>query len=361
MYDYLIIGQGIAGTTLSYQLLKKGKKVLLVDEKRTDSSSRVAAGLFNPITGRRMIKTWLADNLFPYLHTFYPTLEKELGARFFFPLPVYRPFSTLAIQNHWASQTQNQADKSNKIDFEVLFPPETPFKEIVKDELGGILMKKGGGYVDLTTFLDAYRNWLDAKENLLDEVFDFDNLKIEANHIEYTSQNQRIKAKKIIFCRGFMDAKNPYFDWLPYLLVKGEILTLKFNQNPKPFEALISRSCWIVSNENNLYKTGSTYEHKDLTTKVTQEAKDSMCQRLEKLLQTTDYQVVNQEAGIRPSTLDQRPFIGLHPKFPQLGIFNGLGTKGTSLAPYLADTFCEYLENKGELIAESDILRYWNN
>ena len=66
MYDYLLIGQGIAGTALSYQLLKRGKNVLLIDKKRNDSSSRVAAGLFNPITGRRMIKTWLADKLFPY-------------------------------------------------------------------------------------------------------------------------------------------------------------------------------------------------------------------------------------------------------------------------------------------------------
>ena len=141
--------------------------------------------------------------------------------------------------------------------------------------------------------------------------------------------------------------------------VKGEILTLKFNQNPKPFEALISRSCWIVSNQNNLYKTGSTYEHKDLSNTITEEARNSICQRLEKLLQTTDYQVINQESGIRPSTLDQRPFIGLHPKFPQVGIFNGLGTKGTSLAPYLSEIFCEHLENKTALNPESDILRHW--
>ena len=176
MYDYLIIGQGTAGTTLSYQLLKRGKNVLVLDQKRKDSSSRVAAGLFNPITGRRMIKTWLADSLFSYLHDFYPELEEKLASKFFYPLPIYRPFSTLAIQNHWASQTQNKEDKSNKIDFEVHFPPNTPFKNVVKDELGGILMNKGGGYVDLTTFLDAYRIWLATQNRLIDEVFEFQNL-----------------------------------------------------------------------------------------------------------------------------------------------------------------------------------------
>lgn len=359
MYDYLIVGQGTAGTALSYQLLKRGKKVLVLDQRRTDSSSRVAAGLFNPITGRRMIKTWLADSLFPYLHDFYPELEKKLATKFFYPLPIYRPFSTLAIQNHWASQSHQQDKKSNKINFEVHFPPKTPFAKVVKDELGGILMPKGGGYVDLTTFLDAFRNWLDKRNCLIDEVFSFENFKMEENYIEYKSGNQTIKAKKIIFCRGFVDAKNPYFDWLPYLLVKGEILTVKFKENPKPFDALISRSCWIVANQNNLYKTGSTYEHEDLTSTITEEARKSICQRLEKLLQLTDYQIVNQEAGVRPSTLDQRPFIGLHPKFPQLGIFNGLGTKGTSLAPYLSNIFCDYLDKKGGLTPESDILRYW--
>ena len=71
LYDFLIIGQGLAGSALAYQLLQAGQKVLVIDNQYANSASRVAAGLLNPITGNEMKKTWWADRLFPYLFQFY--------------------------------------------------------------------------------------------------------------------------------------------------------------------------------------------------------------------------------------------------------------------------------------------------
>ena len=64
--DYIIVGQGICGTFLSWNLLKKGKSVLVIDEANPYSSSKVANGVINPVTGRRIVTVWMADELFPF-------------------------------------------------------------------------------------------------------------------------------------------------------------------------------------------------------------------------------------------------------------------------------------------------------
>jgi glycine/D-amino acid oxidase-like deaminating enzyme len=49
----------------------------------------------------------------------------------------------------------------------------------------------------------------------------------------------------------------------------------------------------------------------------------------------------------------------LIPKHPQVGVFNGLGTKGVSLAPYFAHQFAELLVNGSEIEEEVQIGRYF--
>jgi glycine oxidase len=83
-YDYLIIGQGLAGTVLAYQLQKLGRKVAIIDEGVDNTSSRVAAGLANPFTGPKMVKSWKAELLFPYLEQFYKELEAKNRSKIFY-------------------------------------------------------------------------------------------------------------------------------------------------------------------------------------------------------------------------------------------------------------------------------------
>ena len=72
------------------------------------------------------------------------------------------------------------------------------------------------------------------------------------------------------------------------------------------------------------------------------------------------YKIVDQEAGIRPATLDRRPFLGVHPEFERLLMFNGFGTKGVSLMPYFSVKFCDFLSNDKELPEEVNINRYFS-
>ena len=62
MLDYIIVGQGLAGTHLGFELESRGKSIRIIDNNFKNSSSKVAGGMFNPITGRNMVKTWKADD-----------------------------------------------------------------------------------------------------------------------------------------------------------------------------------------------------------------------------------------------------------------------------------------------------------
>ena len=44
-FDFIIVGQGLAGTLLAHDLEEKGNRLLLIDSNESASASRVAAGL----------------------------------------------------------------------------------------------------------------------------------------------------------------------------------------------------------------------------------------------------------------------------------------------------------------------------
>jgi glycine/D-amino acid oxidase-like deaminating enzyme len=72
------------------------------------------------------------------------------------------------------------------------------------------------------------------------------------------------------------------------------------------------------------------------------------------------YRIVDHKASIRPATIERRPFVGLHPANERIGMLNGMGTKGASLAPYFANQLVQHLVNEKPIHSEADILRFKN-
>jgi glycine/D-amino acid oxidase-like deaminating enzyme len=344
-YDYLIIGQGLAGSCMALQLLQADKKILVIDNPHPNTSSMVAAGIFNPITGRKMVKTWKADQLFPYLKTFYSQAEKELKSKFFHQLNIYRPFIDTEVQNEWMGKSASEEHRSyvDKVHLNTNFPDD------LFDQYGGLELKNAG-YVDLPAFINSVRLLLKKKGCYLENKFDEDQLIIENESVTYAS----ITSKKVIICNGDQSAKSKLFGWLPFSLVKGEILEIAV---PKLPAVIYNRGVFILPKGDNICRVGATYDQNDLTLEATDKGKRALIEKLNGVYRSK-YHVVNQVAGIRPASKDRRPFIGIHPKYPTVGIFNGLGAKGVSLAPYFSRQFVELLENNVELDNEVDINRY---
>ena len=348
--DYLIIGQGIAGSVLSYTLMKANQKVLVIDPYTPYSASMAASGVCNPITGRRLVKTWLADDLFPYLHQFYDQLQQELGVKFCYEKEVYRTFDSFKDQNEWsaniASKEWANYSKLEGID-------HTVYRKLIHNAFGG-WETQGARYIQSEVLIKAYRNYLIEKNSYRKDYLGHNELKIEGNGIKWKD----IDARRVIFCEGAYVIANPYFNYLPHRPDKGEWIKIRLKED-LPLENLMKKLVFIIPLGNQEYLVSGTYHKNDLSYEITEKARKELTDKLNKVIKL-DYEIIDQRAGIRSATLDRKPYIGLHPVFPQLGLFNGLGTKGLSLAPYFAKHFYEYLEFDQPLIPEVNITRYQN-
>lgn len=340
---YLIVGQGIAGGVLAHQLYSSGETVMILNHETENTSSNKAAGIFNPITGRKMVKTWLADELFFGLEEYYANLEKVLGARFLYSIPIYRPFYGHEEQNDWAGRSSEAAYKP----FIKAIHPRSRQIPGICDEFGGLELNYSG-YVNLPIMNAALKQFFEYKGLYRSEVFQYHKVEIKEDYVIYNN----IRAEKVVFCEGPGVIDNPFWNTLPFKPVKGEILEIDTNL---PEDLIINRGVFVLP-KNGHFSVGSTYDHQNLNYNPSVNGINSLKERLSKVF-NGDYEVVRETAGIRPATYDRKPFIGFHRNYPMLGIFNGFGTKGVSLVPFFASQLVNYLKGEGEIMSDVDVCR----
>ena len=343
--DYIIIGQGLAGSALAIELLKAGKRIVVIDQPSFNVSTNVAAGLFNPITGNKLAKTWLAEPLFSTLHEFYKDAESMTRKRFLFRMPLYRPFVSGEEQNEWMTKTADEL----KVSMIEHVSSKSAYAGVA-DDFGGLLVGHSG-YVDTKIFMEAARELIRAQGVFMDARFVSSKLEIENDWVQY----ERFRAGKIIFCEGTGVVNNPWFGSLPLKALKGETLLIKCEWNE---HVILNRGVYMVpSGQENRFKIGSTYNWNDKQPGVTDAARIQLEQKLSLLIRIP-FQVERQEWGERPTTPDRRPILGVHPNFKRLVVFNGLGTKGVSLAPYFSRLLIQWMEKGQPLWKEIDVTRF---
>lgn len=343
--DYLIIGQGIAGTLLSHFLIKEGKSITVIDNPQKSASSRIAGGLYNPVVFKRMAKSWKADTLMPFAIDTYGELGERLQVNPLIEKQVLKIFSGEQEIKLW-EQTWQIGDLDNYITGDILF---NPYPEHIYCPFGASVVLNSGA-VEVNVIREAFKKELKASNRFLEEDFELDSLKLSSKGVEYKG----IMAQKIIFCEGYLGNRNSYFDWLPLLQTKGEVLIIEI-EDFEP-EHIVNKNCFILPLGDGLFKVGATFEWEEIDEIPTQKGREELEAKLKVLLKAP-YKIVDQQAGVRPTVKDRRPLIGLHPEHSQIGVFNGLGTKGVMLAPYFAQQFVQYLENGMELLKEVDIRR----
>ena len=347
-YDYLIVGQGIAGTSLAWNLLDRQKKVLVVGSQNMPSSSKVAAGIFNPLTGKKLVKTWMADNLFPYAAEFYGNLEKKLDAKFVHQVPLYRPYRSIEEQNNYLAQT---ADPAIARYVSETTDPDLPLSYI-ENPYGGLKVIQSG-WIDLPLLLEKSRIFFENLGVYVEDLFSTDDVTFFEGSVKWKD----FTFDKVVLCQGAEALNNSFFNWLPFSPVKGQIMEVELENIFKSY--IVNQGIFILPISEKRGRVGATYSWDPLDWNVTEEATEELKGKLNTLL-NIPFKISRQQAGLRPSVKDRRPLVGVHPDHSNLVIFNGLGTKGVTLGPYFANNLVEHLEDDKELNPLVNIKRYFS-
>lgn len=327
----------MAGRNFQLQAIEKGFSTLVINESDKNYSSRIAAGIVNPVTGRYYALSWRADDIFPNLESYYKQWEERLQSTFFTPKKIVRVFSSAGEQNTWLSKANN--------------PKYQPYCTFLNKDIEGLKGQYGvlevnrGGHLNLQAFMRACNKQLPSR----DEFFDYSEIDTHSNVYK------DISYRYLVFCEGFKLNQNPFFDFLPLVPTKGEIIQIKTDLKYQQ-ETYIG-AVFLQHKQDDIWWAGSTYKNHDDTTYKTPEMKANLESRLQRFL-TLDYEVVEHLAGVRPAVKDRRPLLGKHPKSKDVFILNGLGSKGSSLAPLMAADLLNYILDGKPLHPEATIERF---
>lgn len=346
MIDYLIVGCGLAGISFAEQALRHNKTILVIDND-SQSSSKVAGGLYNPVILKRFSEVWEAQSQLVSMNAFYEQLNSKIDRQFDFKKPILRKFFSVEEQNNWFSAS----DKPNLAPFLSTDLHFKAYKGITAPFGYGEVLHTG--YVDTASLLESYRSYLTKNHWFLKESFDYAAIVFEEDVVCYKD----LQAKHIIFAEGFGLHANPYFNQLPLDGTKGELFIIKAPD--LDLDVIVNTSVFILPLGNDLFKVGATYNWKDKTDLPTEEGKAELIERIQEII-SCDFEIVSHFSGVRPTVRDRRPLVGTHAVHKRIHLLNGLGTRGVMLGPAMADALYNAIEHQIPLVKEIDILRFTN-
>jgi glycine/D-amino acid oxidase-like deaminating enzyme len=342
--DFLIVGQGIAGTLLSYELLCAGKSVLVLDNNDTRRSSLVAGAVINPMAGKHWTPSKDADVLITKAISSYHDLERLLSSNILKKTDLY-VFHEQEKEKNLFDEKQQQfpgyfanVDQEEKSDSYF----NAPF---------GLGKIEGLWLIDAMCLLQQWKGYLQQKQAYIQESFDHTALQLHDDKVLYND----IEANKIIFCEGAFAAENPFFKNLPFTRNRGEALLLDIPGLPQ--EHIYHRKLRLVPRSDGLFWCGSNYTWNFKNLHPDEQWKEDAIAELNSWLKLP-FAIKDHIVAQRPTTAGQIPFIGTHPKHKVVAIFNGLGTRGFSSGPYWASAFSDVLTGKNSAILNYDGVRF---
>jgi hypothetical protein len=327
--DILNVGHGLAGCTLAMTCYRNNIPFKIVGCSLPGEASMASSGLIAPITGRRYVKAWRIDEFVPKALDFYQWTESLLGQQFFFPVEIVRYLSHPESKLAWEKRLGDPEYAAYIADtkYDLLDELDRPY---------GILT--GGYRLDTPGWITAVRRLLTArgKMEILSTPYDsgasYDGITIYATGSVDTSVASRIIPNKGESLIVYMP------DWRIKKIIKEEVFIVPLAKD-------------------EFYWIGSYYQPWPENPSVTEEGKERLLESIRKIYSGW-LEVISHMAGVRPTVNDRRPLIGALPVRPRQFIFNGMGTKGTSLAPFWAEQLVRHITDDFPLPEEVSPVRY---
>jgi glycine oxidase len=346
----VILGGGLAGTFLATRLCHAGQRVTLIDDRDPQSASRVAAGMFNVITGRYGAKSWLADTLLQEIKAFFELpVSAEASAHVHYR-DIYRPFKTAEEYNKWTGRAE-EAEFAHLVRFQ-----EQPLlPEQVINPHGGIMIQ-GCGWANTDLVIKRLQSQLELHHHLrrLTGHVPYQEIDLAAKTVQL--RGEKLPFDHLVCCEGHQLTNNPWFDFLRIIPNKGEILTIEAPDLALPF--LLSKKVYLVPVGSDRWACGATYANQFEDQHPSPAGRAEIESYLQKAI-SVPYTVVGHWAGVRPTTPNRRPIVGTHPDLPHLHVLGGFGTKGMLLGPYTSRLLTEQiLTGQAEIPAEARLERF---
>ena len=345
--DYLIVGGGIAGTVLALQLLENGNSLKVYNKEDDSSASHVAAGIMNPVTGQRFVLSWMYEQLMSVASDFYEHYDELWGTSFFRRTKINRAlFAKNEVVNYENRQGDSHYDK---------YFVEHEAKDIKHFRDSEDWCTIQGGRLDLTGFiLEAKKYLVENGCVFINEKLDFQQLDLDSDIIQYKSDH----FEKMVCCEGIGVVNNPLFKHLPMVPAKGECLILEI-PSITTTEIYKHKIFFVPINDQNQFWVGANYDWDFEDASPTDKGYEWLLGKVRDSLQVP-FNVKQHIAAIRPTGKDRRPYLGSHSEHADVFIFNALGTKGSSLAPYWAHQLIGFMEEGKPLEKEVNVGRFGN-
>ncbi len=343
--DYLIVGQGIAGSVMALTLEQRGKSVAIINDAGLSSSSRIAAGVFNPFNCRRTTPMWKAKESVAALGAFYDFAEELLSDKFRKYEIMMRVFGSAEEADAWKRYLEkpDHAFAHPFLEEKIFHSVKTPFG------FGSIFE---GGIVDTEKFIELTKKYFSKRDYYLNERFDHAKLFIGETALSY---DNRVEANQVIFCEGHLAINNPHFDSRTVAPTKGELLHVHI---PGFGMKLVHASVYVAAlDDNDNYVCGATFNPGKDDEEITGSGKEELIAKL-KTITDLPFEVIGHFAGVRPAGRDRKPVIGRSRNHRNLSIFNGFGSKAVLMSPFLAQVLADHLETGSKILPEVNVARF---
>ena len=343
--DFIIVGQGLAGSCFALELLKQKKTFIIIDEYNSNTSSRIALGVYNPIILKWLTKPWEIDNQMKQFDIFYNRINSFLNINCLDDIGLYKYLNSIYDQNNWLLKSKSSVRKS------YMSPTLHSIKNkgLINNDNYGLV--KNAGRVNIQLFLASFRDYCRRHNKIIEEKLNYNDLVVNSSSFFF----RNFTARKVIFCQGYFGLENPYFSNLNFSPTKGEILHIYCKG--LNLKKLLHFGLLLVPLGGDVYSVGATYDRNFINNDLTIESKNKIIDILDRAL-NKPYRVIKHLAAIRPSTVDRKPLIGAHKDYKNIYIINGLGSRGVLLAPYLSHLLIQSIYYNKTIPVEINVNRF---
>ncbi|TWT08080.1 glycine oxidase ThiO [Planococcus sp. CPCC 101016] len=351
-YDAIVIGGGVNGGAIAFNLAKRGMKVLLLEKDGLASkASGAAAGmlgaqaeldgegpLFQLARTSRGMFTDLADEL-------KMTSGIDIGL-------VNKGMLRLALTD-WEQQEHHRISEIHKQNgelAELLTGEEARKREpaLSNEVIGAMYLEKDGQVAALQLALGFLKSasalGCVIKEYVEVHSFHFSNGKVTGvatNEGDFMSSNVVVTggawSEKLLMKIGLQLKMYP---------VKGECFSVR-TEVPLLSSTIFTPGCYLVPKKGGRIIVGATVIPNTFNQQVTVEGISLLMGNAKKLVPSISLaEWEGAWAGIRPQTADGLPYLGEHPDYRGLFIATGHYRNGILLSPITGEVMADLIEGK---------------